>query len=700
MKQRRVFIAALLLILFSFFQSSFAQDYTRMSLPEDAIARFGKGYINDIKYSPYGTRLAVATSIGVWLYDTSTDTELNLFSEEPDYVQAIAFSPDSSILASGGYLPNPVIRLWDADTGKLRGTLDGYEDVLTLAFSPDGTTLASSGGGPDYPIQLWNVATRQLRDTLLGHTNWTFSLVFSADGKTLVSGSADNTVQLWDVHTGKLKCILEEHRDDVNAVVLSPDGNTLASGSDDGTIQFWDMHTGEMLAILEEDAKFPEGFNVIAFSPDGKTLASATAKQIQLWDTHTKQPRDVLEGHTSDVTDIVFSPDGKTIASASWDCTLRLWDASTGKPRKVFGKHTSSVNTVAFSPGGETIASASRGLIYLWNTRGYLHRLWYARTGEHVEYSVDHIDYVRTVVFSPDGKLIASGGYDSRLRLWDANTGHHIATLRGGGSAVAFSPDGELLANAYGGDGIIGTIGLWDVHTGELRHVFRGHHNPLTCLAFSPNGKTLVSASRDSEIILWDIPTLQRRLSLTTQHTAAISSVAFFPDGELLASGSFDQTLRLWDPHTGKRKAMLQYPDEVTSVAFPPDGRTLAVAWGEWTNNQIQLLDTATLQPQKTLVGHTEDITDLSFSPDGRTLASASCDGTILLWRTGTNSVPADVNSDGRVNIDDLRFVAAHLDHVGEGSTADVNDDGVVNILDLVAVAGKIEHAGDGGPTR
>ena len=486
MKKSTFFIPVLLLVFIPFLPVSFALDYTQMGLPEGAIARFGKGYINDIAYSPDGTLLAVATSIGVWLYDASTDTELNLLSEEPDYVQAIAFSPDSSTLASGGYSPNHAIRLWDTDTGNLRDTLDGGEEILVLTFSPDGTMLASSGGWPDYPIQLWSLTHRQLQDTLFGHTRWTSALTFSADGQTLISGSEDRTVRLWDVHTGEVKCILEEHRDDVNAVVLSPDGKTLASGSDDGTIQFWDMHTGEMLATLEEDAKFPEGFNVIAFSPDGKTLASATAKQIQLWDTHTKQLRGVLEGHTSDVTDIVFSPDGRTIASASWDCTLRLWDTSTGKLRKVFGKHTSSVNTVAFSPDGKTIASASRGLIYLWNTKGSLLRLWYARTGEHVEYPVDHIDYVRTVVFSPDGKLLASGGYDSRLRLWDASTGHHIVTLRGGGDAVAFSPDGELLATRMEGTASLEAIGLWDVQTGELRHVLSKHHSPLTCMAFSP----------------------------------------------------------------------------------------------------------------------------------------------------------------------------------------------------------------------
>ncbi len=695
MKNRTFFIFVLLLISISFLPSGFAQDYTQIGLPEGAITRFGKGYINDIAYSPDGTLLAVATSIGVWLYDASTDTELNLLSEEPDYVEAIAFSPDSSTLASGGYSPNHAIQLWDTDTGNLRDTLNGGEEILALTFSPDGTMLASSGGWPDYPIQLWNLTHRQLQDTLFGHTRWTSALTFSADGKTLISGSEDRTVRLWDVHTGEVKCILEEHRDDVNSVVLSPDGKTLASGSDDGTIQFWDMHTGEMLAILEEDAKFPEGFNVIAFSPDGKTLASATAKQIQLWDTHTKQLRDVLEGHTSDVTDIIFSPDGRTIASASWDDTLRLWDASTGKLRKVFGKHTDSVNTVAFSPDGKTVASASRGLIYLWNTKGSLLRLWYARTGEHIEYSVDHIDYVRTVVFSPDGKLLASGGYDSRLRLWDASTGDHIATLRGGGPAVAFSPDGKLIANEYGGDGIIGTIGLWDAHTGELRHVLSKYHNPLTCMAFSPDGKTLVSASRDSEIVFWDIPTLQRRLSLTTHHTEGVYSLAFSPDGKTLVSSSSDQTLRFWDPHTGEQKVALQYPDAITSIAFSPDGRILAVGWGGWQNNRIQLLDAETLQPRETLIGHTEDITDLSFSPDGRTLASASYDGTMLLWKTGIAGgladIPEDVNSDGSVNIEDLTFVADYLGQVGEGNAADVNGDGVVNVLDLVAVADTIK---------
>ena len=695
MKQRTFFIFVWLLIPLFLSPSGFAQDDTQMNLPESAIARLGKGYINDIAYAPDGRRLAVATSIGVWIYDTSTDTEFDLLSEGQDYVQAIAFSPDGSILAGGGYLPNPVIRLWDADTGKLRGTLEGDESALTLAFSPDGTILASSGGWPDYRIRLWDVATHQPRDTRFDNTGSPYALSFSPDGKTLVSGGRDNIVRLWDVQTGELKSRLKGHRDDVNAVIFSENGEVCASGSDDGTIRLWTVHTGVMLAILKGDTKFPEGINALAFSPNGSTLASATTDQIWLWDIDTKQVVRILEGHTWYVSALAFSPDGETITSAGWDWTLRLWEADTGKLRKTFGEHTSGVDTVAFSPDGRTLASASWGLIRLWNTEGVPLRLWYARTGELLENFIYHIDSVRTVVFSPDGKLLASGGYDSKLRLWEANTGNHIATLRGGGPAVAFSPDGKLIASEYGGDGIIGTIGLWDVHTGELRHVLSKYHSPLTCIAFSPDGKTLVSASRDSEIVFWDIPTLQRRFSITTQHTEAVSSVSFSPDGETLASGSFDQTLRLWDPHTGKRKAVLQYPDGVTSVSFAPDGRFLAIGWGEWTNNQIQLLDTMTLQLQKTLVGHTEDITALSFSPDGSILASASYDGTILLWdvqsKVIVGQIPEDVNGDGSVNIDDLTFVTTHLGDVQKENVADINNDGVVNILDLVAVAKAIE---------
>ena len=371
MKKGTFFIFTLLSISIPFLSSSFAQDYTRMGLPEGAIARLGKGYINDIAYAPDGTKLAIATSIGVWLYDTATDTELNFLSEEPDYVQAIAFSPDSRTLASGGYLPNNVIRLWDTGTGKLRDTLDGYEEILALTFSPDGTMLASSGGWPEYPIQLWNLTNRQLQDTLFGHTSWTFALAFSADGKTLISGSEDSTVRLWDVHTGELHYVLSKYHSPLTCMVFSPDGKTLASASRDSEIILWDIPTRQRRQSLT--TQHTGSVYSMAFSPDGKTLASGSHdKTLRLWDPNTGEHRATVP-YLDYVTAVAFSPDGTTLAIGwgSWSNNrIQLLDTRILQPRETLVGHTEDITDLAFSPDGGTLASASYdGTILLWKTK-------------------------------------------------------------------------------------------------------------------------------------------------------------------------------------------------------------------------------------------------------------------------------------------------------------------------------------------
>ena len=161
------------------------------------------------------------------------------------------------------------------------------------------------------------------------------------------------------------------------------------------------------------------------------------------------------------------------------------------------------------------------------------------------------------------------------------------------GPAVAFSPDGQLLANAYGGDSIIGTIGLWDVHTGELRHILKEYHGLLTCLAFSPDGKTLVSSSGDSEIIFWDIPTAQRRLQpYDTTHRMLFLLLRFLPMAKHLRAVVMIRRSDLWDPHTGERKADIADIQIMSPLLHflpmvdTPCGRV------EWTgqNNRIQLI--------------------------------------------------------------------------------------------------------------
>ena len=271
-----------LIFLLLFVPTSFAQDYTQWDLPESARARLGQGSITgNIAYSPDGTSLAVAGSIGIWVYDTMTHQEVALLTGHTSWVESVVFSPDGTTIASGSN--DRTVRLWDVATGAHRHTLTGHTGwVESVVFSPDGTTLAS--GSTDKTVRLWDVATGAHQHTLTGHTGWVESVVFSPAGITLASGGGrpGNTVRLWDVATGTHRHTLTGHTSAVLNVALSPDGNTVASGSKDKTVRLWNVATG----------------------------------------AH----RRTLTGHAGEVNSVVFSPDGTTLASGSEDGTILLWE--------------------------------------------------------------------------------------------------------------------------------------------------------------------------------------------------------------------------------------------------------------------------------------------------------------------------------------------------------------------------------------
>jgi WD40 repeat protein/serine/threonine protein kinase len=490
---------------------------------------------------------------------------------------------------------------------------------------------------------------------VLRHTAAVQRVAISHDGRYAASAGDGLSLRIWDIVSGKLVISLADPSRTAE-IAFSPVEDVLIAGAENGAVRIVDVAAGTERFVRAHDAQVTS----LAFAPDGRSFVTGgDDKAVRLWSLPAGTSR-LLARHTAEVDDVAISPDGLTVASTGKDNVLRIVSLSSGVEKTHRLGAGSMDSGVVFSPDGRHLATRESD---------FMVRLWDLGTGESRPFR-GHEAPVLMLAFSRRGDRLVSCSRDRTVRVWDVATG--AAKILGGhGDAVEsvqFSPDGARVV-APGEDG---TVRLWDVASGDAT-VLHGHTMIVKRAFFTPDGRTVVSASHDGTLRVWDA--VDDAQTVLRGHEHDIHDVVFSADGRHIASGSQDATLRVWDVASGTATVLKGHTAAVFRVLFLDEGRTLATA--SW-DHSVRVWDVEKKVALRTF-WHDGSVTALAATRDGKLIASASADGTARLWNVVTGESTILRGHEGQVT--DVALSP------GGDRVATAGDDGTVRVWSVAGGA-------------
>ncbi|MYA69123.1 hypothetical protein F4009_15370 [Candidatus Poribacteria bacterium] len=640
-------------------------DVTTWALPENAIARLGRGRVRDVAFSPDGTHLAVATDIGLWWYELAKMQPVALWETQRGMVSAVSFSDDGQWIATGN--ADGIVKVLDTQNQHCTIEIGQRErfnrGIAQLRFSPNGQHFAASR----YhfaPISVWSAKTEvpivnfTIKEPKTGYGFLRFPICFSHDGTCLAYLSCDNEISVSQIATGEQIARFIVHSPRVDSLIFSPCGQFLAAGirKRNDESQTVEVHIWNIPKETVETAIEYNGYQVrLAYSSENSLrVADICEDEVIIWDAFEKEKLDTFKhrGYTGTAR---FSEDGQLFAIASAR-DFHVWRADTLDVAPIF-RHLSVANSIIFSQKDKILVSGygeGSGIAFWDIAQKQVKRRFQTNT--------ELNNAKRWTSMAPSEEFLATS-FLQTIEIWSVPSGTRFAEFSepGGASVTAFSPTGERFASATGE----GMIYVWDSRRWEKLHALTGHTKWIRSIAFRPDGQQLVSVSADKTAQVWDVehgtPTasllltppldanlykgnteeIERALEALSKRRKSrdkeIFDIIFSPCGGFIAGG-MEREIRLWDATTYETHMVILPPEESRrpfALAFSPCGRYLASGTWWWPGSDkvsIRLWNVTTGENIHTFWGHSTDVQNLVFSSDGTLLASGGFDGTVLLW--------------------------------------------------------------------